>query len=462
MVMIGLSTQEHSLSSYNAKDYDDFSEHYIDFLARYSRSRRPIEVDFRKLVSFHSGIERHTHLVHFYPAKLLLNIPYFFLHCNTLTEGCKTVLDPFCGSGTVLLEAILSGRTAFGADSNPLARLLSKVKTSRVQHDSINRSLTRVVRNSELSNEKLLHPQELIDWKHWYDASAYTDLCRLSYQIRKTRNLVTREFLEVCLSQTARKVSMADPKVTVPVKLNPEKPSLPELLKKQAEKHLKKVQETDVIKAFEKITRSNLSRATTLNKVKSLGKVQSIMNNAMDLNDLEDNSIDLIITSPPYAGAQKYIRSSSHSIGWLQLSPDDTLRSLERLNIGREHYSKDEYAEPQKPNARGVNQLLNRVREKNPLRAHIASNYLIEMEQCLSECYRVLNEGGTFVLVIGNNIVCGESFNSRSYMQSICQRLGFHVELILRDDINSRGLMTKRNKTASVIACEWIIVLKKK
>ena len=48
-----------------------------------------------------------------------------------------TVLDPFCGSGTVLLEAALRGHLAIGVDVNPLARLLSRVKTTRLHAPSL-------------------------------------------------------------------------------------------------------------------------------------------------------------------------------------------------------------------------------------------------------------------------------------------------------------------------------------
>ena len=40
----------------------------------------------------------------------------------------KTILDPFCDSGTVLVEGILSGKNAFRYDINPLAILISKVR----------------------------------------------------------------------------------------------------------------------------------------------------------------------------------------------------------------------------------------------------------------------------------------------------------------------------------------------
>ena len=65
-----------------------------------------LEVDFRQLVPFGSGIDRATHLVHSYPAKLIPNIPIFFANCRSLATRGSSIYDPFCGSGTVLVEAL--------------------------------------------------------------------------------------------------------------------------------------------------------------------------------------------------------------------------------------------------------------------------------------------------------------------------------------------------------------------
>lgn len=441
-------------------DNNDFSEDYVALARKFSQSKRPIPVDFRKLVNFHSGIDRFTHIAHFYPAKLLLNIPYFFLRCKSLTGEVKTVLDPFCGSGTVLLEAIINGKAAYGADANPLARKISKVKTTPINCDKIERSTKRILANARKSNNKRL-PQAFLNWEHWYSPLAHSNLAKLSHEVGKTRNPTVRNFLELCLSQTARKTSFADPKVSVPVKINPQKHKLKSKLRIEAQKLLDRAQNSDPITVFEKIVKQNAHRLTELSSLKGLGEVLSISDDARKLKEIPKNSIDLIITSPPYAGAQKYIRSSSHGIGWLQLSPDGTLRTLERKNIGREHYSKSEYLTLTLPPVRGTKNLLKRIYDKNPLRAHIAANYLKEMAIALKEAYRVLAKSGTFILVVGNNEVCGETFETQKYIRSICTEIGFSTHLVLRDDINSRGLMTKRNKTASVIACEWIIVLKK-
>ena len=69
------------------------------------------------------------HRLHPYPAKFISEIPanlLDILHPKKLS----TVLDPFCGSGTVLVESIDRGLNAIGIDLNPLATLITRVKTS--------------------------------------------------------------------------------------------------------------------------------------------------------------------------------------------------------------------------------------------------------------------------------------------------------------------------------------------
>ena len=74
--------------------------------------------------------DRATHWIHWYPAKMFHRIPAEIL--GSFAGERLTVLDPYCGSGTVLLEAALQGHRAVGADVNPLARLISTVKTRRL------------------------------------------------------------------------------------------------------------------------------------------------------------------------------------------------------------------------------------------------------------------------------------------------------------------------------------------
>ena len=65
------------------------------------------------------------------------------------------------------------------------------------------------------------------------------------------------------------------------------------------------------------------------------------------------------------------------------------------------------------------------------------------------------------VLVAGNNKVCKHDFMTTKYLKTIAIQEGFKVKLSVIDDIKSRGLMTTRNKTASIINSETVLLLKK-
>lgn len=82
----------------------------------------PIAVNFRSLVPELKKSERHSHLIHSYPAKLLVNIPYYFLASDALSPGNDIVLYPFCGMRMLLLGAVLSGRIV-ESDQNVKNRL---------------------------------------------------------------------------------------------------------------------------------------------------------------------------------------------------------------------------------------------------------------------------------------------------------------------------------------------------
>jgi ubiquinone/menaquinone biosynthesis C-methylase UbiE len=97
----------------------------------------------------------------------------------------------------------------------------------------------------------------------------------------------------------------------------------------------------------------------------------------------------------------------------------------------------------------------------NPLRAFIASKYLLEMKEAMTEAIRVLKPDGYFVLVTSANEICGVNFNTHKFLSIIAGSLGLTVELRLVDIIHSRGLMTKRNKTAGIISCEWVYIFRK-
>ena len=184
--------------------------------------------------------------------------------------------------------------------------------------------------------------------------------------------------------------------------------------------------------------------------------------NLDEAHPLQGDSVPLILTSPPYGSAQKYIRATSLSLNWLGLAGPEGLSPLEGKSIGREHVPSYRQVKISKRLPVGYERLLKKVGNRNKTRALITRQYLHEMESALSEMARVTSKGGRIVLVVGNNQVCGEPLRNDKYVVHVLQEAGLNLELGLVDHIKSRGLMTKRNKTASVISLENVLIFTKK
>lgn len=184
----------------------DTSPALLALIRRY-KDEGPLHVSFRTLVSWLKVTERATHYLHPYPAKLLPQIAHFFLAAHSLSGRKDIVLDPFCGSGTVPLEAMLSGRRVYFADANPMALLITRAKTQWVSQASIKGATLRVERRYLRS--RLSTPPDVVNIDLWYDRLTVGQLCRLKSAIDKERESPTKRLLQVTLSATARKVSLA-------------------------------------------------------------------------------------------------------------------------------------------------------------------------------------------------------------------------------------------------------------
>jgi len=457
---------ESPIAKTNKPSNTNIDSQYFQLKKIYQVNNSPVEVDFRKLVDWVPYSDSETHYIHSYPAKLLKHIPIFFLN-SPIAPTNGIIFDPISGTGTVLLEAIKLGFDTYGCDANPVARLISKVKTTPISPDMLKAELIIIMQNTSVQEIVPLPNVKNID--HWFLPHVKEQLCKLSFIIGNIRQSNIKDFFYVCFSNILKKVSLADPNLSVPVRLKPEKYNKLEHREK-AEARLSSITNINIFEVFYKQATDNIKRMSRLYELNTIGTANIVSTDARNLyldntifknEKMASNSVDMIITSPPYAGAQKYVRASSFSLGWLGYCENNSLRDYEIRNIGREHYHKSEYKDLV---PFGIEEIDNRLRDIftiNPLRAHINGNYLTEMKDAITEMYRVLKPQKYCVIVMGNNEVCGKPFNTQHYINLLAEQSGFSTELKLVDAIHSRGLMTKRNKTASIINSEWIMILKK-
>jgi DNA modification methylase len=438
------------------------------FTKTYSLKKKPIEINFRELLSGDiRGVDRYTHLIHSYPAKLLVHIPYFFLNNSYLSQPKDVVLDPFSGSGTVLLEGLLSGRNTLGADSNPLARLIAEVKVTQVSTEMLSITLKEVIAFAQ--KQKTVEVPEVVNCDYWFSSDTQFQLAKLLSAIKQLQDEQVKNFMLVSLSNCVKKVSYADHRISVPVKLNPDRYKNNSEERENIHLKLKYLEEVNVFEKFKSIANENIKRFRELESfdVQNV-RARVIADDARKLSNglvgkkgiLRKESVQLIITSPPYASAQKYIRASSLNLGWLELATPSELPMLNRKNIGREYFKASETTLIP-TGMKKADKLIASISKINPHRANIVCKYLLEMQEALDEMVRVLKPDGYLVLVVGNNTVCQQEFMTETYFTDYLQQLGLKLQFKLLDDIKSRGLMTKRNKTANIISREWILVFKK-
>jgi DNA modification methylase len=437
-----------------------------NFIEDFSIDQKPIEVSFRKLLPEIRNIDRYTHLIHTYPAKLLVHIPYFFLNNTLFSKEGDNVLDPFNGSGTVLLESIIANRNAFGADANPLARLISDVKVSKLDPKKLIVSSKKIISSAKKCKESRV--PDVINCDFWFPEKTKYQLAKLLATINLIEAKPIRKFMLVCFSNCVKKVSYADPRISVPVKLNSKRYKNGSKTKNKINTRLKQIEEMNVFDKFSAIVNENINRFIEFENAHSNKcKAKIISTDARTLTSainkrtlLKDKSIKLVITSPPYAGAQKYIRASSLNLGWTELAKIEELQQLDKRNIGRENFKKSEI-KITKTGINAADELIEIIFKLKPERANIVCTYLLEMQAALNEIIRVLKKNGFLVLIVGNNKVCNLEFNTQEYFTDYLIGKGLKLQFKLIDDIRSYGLMTKRNKTADIISREWILVFKK-
>ncbi|MFQ3253301.1 MAG: hypothetical protein ACI9U6_001595 [Loktanella salsilacus] len=413
-----------------------------------------IEVSFRELVPWVYGGSRATHYLHSYPAKLLPQIAHFFLANELVCPSDGVVLDPFSGSGTVALETVLSGRNAYYCDVNPFARFLTKAKTTPVATREIDSALAEL--KLRYSNVKEVPTPDVVNLSYWYDSTTSQHLSRLKAAIDLLSCTDTKDFFRACFSTVSKQLSRANPRFSVPVRL------------KINGQHVDIVADSEVVwQKFCKSVERAKRQICSLSEHAKLGRAYLVAENVLSLDkswpavDKNFGEVDLIITSPPYAGAQKYVRATSLSLGWLSQAKSSELKSIENRTLGREHLSKASTINLESTSIDRADQVIQAIALENPTRAAIASVFLGEMKTAAEKIMGSLKSGGYAVVVMADNTICGRKFETTAFTSELFCNAGGTKVLELSDKIISRSLQTKRASTSSSISHETITVFQK-
>ena len=151
-----------------------------------------------------------THGMHRFPAKYIPQIPGWVMDQFAQTDN--VVLDPFCGSGTTLVEGLLRSRKTIGVDCDPLACMISGAKTAAVNPARIRRLRSDLRQTWRPLATPLVPPMpDLANFDHWFSRDAWGTLQSLLASIAALdASNEEFNFLLCVFSSILRRVSNAD------------------------------------------------------------------------------------------------------------------------------------------------------------------------------------------------------------------------------------------------------------
>jgi DNA modification methylase len=387
-----------------------------------------------------------THGIHKFPAKFFPELPRYLI--RRYSKPGELVLDPMCGSGTVVLEAMLHERQALGVDIDPLAFLITKVKTTPIPSDELDEA-----HNSLLSKlEDLLtspdYTPSIPDFHYrssWFREFVLKELGLIQASISQlgTSDDI-RDLLRVVFSSIIRESSNADPHCTRTV------------IRKKVSKD---IHPGDTLEAF----RNSLGRQIValhqlwvISKEREMLPPKLLQTCAKEL-PFDDSSIDLAVTSPPYVNAVDYPRTHQLELYWLGLLQDGELSTMKRKYIGTETVYKEEYKELQQIGVKSLDSTVKSIYVKDPRRAFIVFKFFEDMVQHLQEVKRVLKPDGRYCLAIGNNLIRGVPVRSHRILADLAvERVGFEMERQFFSGLIRHFIKIPRPERMNG---EWVLVL---
>jgi SAM-dependent methyltransferase len=259
------------------------------------------------------GVRDHVHGFHSYPARLH---PVTAAHLiDALSKPRSSVADPFCGCGTVLVEARRLGRKAIGVDLNPLAVRLTRFKTqplAAAQRAELTLAAARVTEHAEERRVAAAGPTHRYApaQREAFDVHVLLELDGLADGIKREAPGFLRQALNLALSSIISKVARA--------------PS--------AEGTSKRLASGFTIRFFENRVGElvgQLAEYEALLPDKAPG-VTVREADARELASLGLKNVDLFVSSPPYPGVLDYAEYHRTRLGWLNIDATE----FERLEMG--------------------------------------------------------------------------------------------------------------------------------
>ena len=380
----------------------------------------------------------YTHGIHTYPAMFIPQVARRLL--ETYSKEGDTICDIFCGSGTALVESRILDRNAYGIDLNPLAIFLAKAKTTPINPQKLTKEYFALLGRLEKIKKDGIKKPNFKNLDFWFKEKAIMKLAKLKKTIQEIKNQAIRNCLMVAFSETVRYASNTKTGEFKLVRIKGEK----------LEKH-----DPDVFSIFRKKAEANIAGVGEFYKGAKKGAwTKIIFGDSSKDNNIKDNSIDCIITSPPYGDSRTtvaYGQFSRLSAQWIDLFDDPNEASgIDNKLLGGRAAKTLSHTLP----SNYLNDTLDKIAKQDESRAKDVLSFYVGLNDCLKRAYQILKPKKYFCLVIGNRLVKQVRIPTDFIIAELSEKIGFTCEDIFVRNIPGKRMPIKNSPTNIVGALE--------
>ena len=376
--------------------------------------------------------QEHIHCIHPYPARMIPQIAKRLI--EKYSKPNDIVLDPFCGSGSVLAEAKILERISIGIDINPLACLIAKVKITPIAPKSLEHYWNWI-------NEKLkerINPKipDFFNLKYWFKEKTIKELAEIKAVISQIKDKNIRDFFYVCFSKTVIDVSLCRSKEY----------KLYRMPKEEIERF-----NPDTFKEFEENVKRGIKGMKDYYERVTEKPAIVMLGDSRDM-PLEDRSVDLIVTSPPYGDSKTtvaYGQFSRYSALWIGFD-EGLVRAVDKISLGGTR---------KKPNfhSKTLETVIAEIEKRNERRARDVESYFADLGKCITEFSRVLKSNGYACIVIGNRTVSRVKIPIDKIIVEIGREANFeHIATFYRDIPTKKIPWANAPENIAGLKCETI------
>ena len=397
-----------------------------------------------------ANTKEYTHCYHNYPAMMIPQIASRLI--REYGRGAKTLFDPYCGTGTSLVEANIYGLNAYGTDLNPMAQLIATAKTSKIELPILDVYLKEFsdylcTLNFDIKKLPIIEPNfRNIDF--WFKKETKNKLAIIKHFIDSIKDEKVQKFFLVAFSETVRESSLTR---------NSEF-KLYRMSEKQRENFNPDV--FGMIKVKLARNRIGLKDYITRNKNSIYSYVYNF-DSSESISEIQQESIDIVVTSPPYGDSRTtvaYGQFSRLSNQWLGIEyagqVDNKLmggraKTIEKIGLDI------------------IDNTIAIINEKDSKRAKEVYSFYSDYSKSIANVSSVIKQNGYACYVVGNRRVKDTTLPTDEITKCLFERQGFkHRNTFMRNIPNKRmpsknSPTNKVGKKATTMNNEYIIIMEK-